>query len=85
VLEIRPPLDANKGTAIKLLLAQHGLGRGLFAGDDATDLDAFRGLDGLDCAVRIAISSPESPSELGAVADIVVASPAEFRELLKRL
>ena len=44
VLEIRPPVDADKGTAVRLLLdADAGSMRALYAGDDTTDLDAFRG------------------------------------------
>ena len=66
VLEIRPPIDGDKGTAVRQLLAEGGLRRALYAGDDTTDLDAFRGLDGLELAVRIAVVSDEAPDELGA-------------------
>ena len=85
VLEILPPLDANKGTAARRLLADRGLARALYAGDDTTDIDAFRALDGLEVAVRIAVSSDEGPAELRAAADIVVADPAELLSLLRRL
>jgi trehalose 6-phosphate phosphatase len=85
VLEVRPPVDADKGTAIRRLLRQRGLRRALYAGDDSTDLDAFRGLDGLDHAVRVAVVSDEGPSELGAAADIVVGGTAALAELLRRL
>jgi trehalose 6-phosphate phosphatase len=85
VLEIRPPVDADKGTAVRRLLAERHLRRALYAGDDTTDLDAFRGLDGLDLAVRVAIASAEGPDELGAAADLVVGSPQAFAELLRQL
>ena len=85
VLEIRPPVDAHKGTAVQALLDARGLQRALYAGDDATDLDAFHGLDGLELAIRVAISSAEGPSELAAAADLVLGSPAAFLELLKQL
>ncbi len=85
VLEIRPPLDANKGTAVRRLLAEHGLQRALYAGDDMTDLDAFRGLDGLELAIRVAISSAEAPTDLGAAADLVLGDPAALLELLRQL
>lgn len=85
VLEVRPPVDADKGTAVRALLAQHGLRRALYAGDDTTDLDAFRGLDGLELAVRVAISSAEVPSELGLAADLVLAGPESMLELLRQL
>jgi trehalose-phosphatase len=85
VLEIVPPLQADKGTAIRSLLARHGLRRALAAGDDTTDLDAFRALDGLEVAVRVAVASDEGPVELKDAADVVVGSPAEFLPLLRRL
>ena len=85
VLEVRPPIDADKGTAIRMLLEQSGLRRALYAGDDSTDLDAFRALDGLELAVRIAIASDEGPSELGGAADLVVGSPEALADLLARL
>lgn len=85
VLEIRPPLDADKGTAVRRLLASAGLRRALYAGDDSTDLDAFRGLDGLELAVRVAVVSDEGPTELGLAADLVVGGTGELLELLRRL
>jgi trehalose 6-phosphate phosphatase len=85
VLEIRPPLEADKGTAVGRLLDERGLRRALYAGDDTTDLDAFRGLDGLDYAVRIAVASAEGPPELRARADLVVQSPARLLDLLRLL
>jgi trehalose 6-phosphate phosphatase len=85
VLEVRPPVAADKGTAVRALLEQRRLRRGLYAGDDTTDLDAFRGLDGLDVSVRIAVASAEGPPELREAADIVVESPAELVEVLRRL
>jgi trehalose-6-phosphatase len=59
--------------------------RALYAGDDATDLDAFRGLDGLELAVRIAVVSDEGPNELGTAADILVGGPEALTDLLRRL
>jgi trehalose 6-phosphate phosphatase len=85
VLEVRPPVAADKGTAVRALLAERGLRRALYAGDDTTDLDAFRGLDGLELGVRVAVVSPEAPRGLAEAADVVVASPAELLELLRTL
>lgn len=85
VLELRPPIDANKGTAVRRLLGERGLRRALYAGDDTTDLDAFAALDGLDVAVRVAIASDEGPAELRGAADVGVDGPADFRGLLGRL
>jgi trehalose 6-phosphate phosphatase len=85
VLELRPPVEADKGTAVRTLLAEHGLRRALYAGDDTTDLDAFRGLDGCEVAVRVAIASTESPPALREAADVVVGSPEELLGLLRLL
>jgi trehalose 6-phosphate phosphatase len=85
VLEIRPPIDGDKGTAVGWLLADRGLRRALYAGDDTTDLDAFRGLDGLELAVRIAVGSDEAPDALGPAADLVVDGPEGLAAVLARL
>jgi trehalose 6-phosphate phosphatase len=85
VLEVLPPLAANKGTAVQRLLEQHGLGRALYAGDDTTDLDAFDALDGLELAIRIAVASAEGPEQLRQRADVVVAGPRELAALLGQL
>lgn len=85
ILEILPPVDADKGTAVRRLLSEHGLRRALAAGDDTTDLDAFAALDGLEVAVRVAVTSAEAPPALLEAADVVVVSPAEFLTLLQKL
>ncbi len=85
VLELLPPVDADKGTAVQALLEQSGASRALYAGDDTTDLDAFRALDGLELAVRVAVTSDEGPPALREAADIVVENPVEFVELLNAL
>jgi trehalose 6-phosphate phosphatase len=85
VLEILPPVEANKGTAIRRLLAERRLERALYAGDDTTDLDAFRALESLELGVRVAVASPEGPRELAEAADIVVDGPPALLDLLRRL
>jgi trehalose 6-phosphate phosphatase len=85
VLEILPPAEADKSTAVRHLLARAGLTRALYAGDDRTDLDAFRALEGLEVGVRVAVASSEGPPELREAADIVVDGPAELLEVLRRL
>ena len=85
VLEVLPPLDVNKGTAVRQLLAERNLSRALYAGDDTTDLDGFRALDGLDLSVRIAVASEEGPAELREVADLTVTGSQELLAVLRRL
>ncbi len=85
VLEVLPPLDVHKGTAVRQLLAERNLRRALYAGDDTTDLDGFAALDGLDVSVRIAVGSEESPPELRDAADLTVRGPEDLVTLLRRL
>jgi trehalose 6-phosphate phosphatase len=85
VLEVLPPLDVNKGTAVRQLLAERSLGRALYVGDDTTDLDGFQALDGLDVAVRIAVVSDEGPAELQEAADLTIRGPEGLLTVLRRL
>jgi len=87
VLETRPPVDADKGTAVQSLLTGRALAAALYAGDDTTDLDAFRGLSeaGLELAVRVAVLSDESPPELREQADVTVSGPDGLLALLREL
>ena len=85
VLEILPPIEADKGTAVRQLLSERDLTRALYAGDDTTDLDGFAALDGLELGVRVAVASAEGPPELRERADVVVDDPRAFLELLRGL
>lgn len=91
VLELRPIVGVDKGTAVRRLLDRHDLKLALFAGDDRTDLDAFRALrelhdaGRLDRVVCIGIASDEAPPELSGEADAVLAGPGELREMLTAL
>jgi trehalose 6-phosphate phosphatase len=85
VLEVLPPVGANKGTAVRHLLEGAGLNRALVAGDDTTDIDAFRAVDEFECAVRVAVMSPESPSLLREYAELCVEGTEEFLQILRRL
>jgi trehalose 6-phosphate phosphatase len=85
VLEVLPPVGSNKGTAVRHLLAGAGLSRALVAGDDTTDLDAFRAVDDLEHKVRVAVLSAESPRLLAEHAEVVLESTDAFLELLRSL
>ena len=85
VLEVLPPVGSNKGTAVRSLLDGAGLERALVAGDDTTDLDAFRAVEELEHKVRIAVLAPESPRLLAEHAEIVVGGTEEFLAILRRL
>jgi trehalose-phosphatase len=85
ILEVLPPVGSHKGTAVRRLLEERGLHRALAAGDDTTDIDSFAALEGLDVAVRVAVSSAEAPTALLEAADLVVGSTDEFLGLLRKL
>lgn len=78
VLEIRPPVPIDKGQAVRTLVEEAAVDAALFAGDDATDLDAFDALDGLvaagtlTTAVRVGVRSAEGPREIVERCDIAV-------------
>ncbi|MES1246635.1 MAG: trehalose-phosphatase [Actinomycetota bacterium] len=86
VLEVLPPVGSNKGTAVRSLLAGAGLSRALVAGDDTTDLDAFRAVEELEHRVRVAVLAPESPELLAEHAELVVGDTQVFLDdVLRRL
>jgi trehalose 6-phosphate phosphatase len=85
VLEVLPPVGSNKGTAVRHLLDGAGLSRALVAGDDVTDLDAFRAVEDLEHKIRVAVLADESPSLLADHSELVLTSTGEFLELLRRL
>jgi trehalose 6-phosphate phosphatase len=85
VLEVLPPVGSNKGTAVRQLLAGAGYTRALVAGDDTTDLDAFRAVEELEHKVRVAVLAEESPPLLAEHAELVLSGTGEFLELLRQL
>lgn len=85
VLELVPPLEADKGTAVRRLLADRDLEHALYAGDDTTDLDAFAEIAQLPLGVRVAVASAEAPAGLLEQADVVLAAQDEVISLLRQL
>ncbi len=91
VLEVRPPVRIDKGAGIQRLLAEEDIGLALYAGDDVTDLDAFRMLrtlvsEGeLEHALLVGVDSEDGPQEISAQADIVVDGTGGVRDLLAML
>ena len=91
VLEIRPAVELNKGTALAELLEERGIACGLYGGDDRTDVDAFRKLRAmtrtgdLKAAVCVGVASAEGPPEVSEEADVVVDGPPGFVAALRLL
>ena len=90
VLEIRPPVAADKGTAVASALDGKPLAHALYAGDDTTDLDAFRKLRDLEGAGRlealcIGVRSAEGPKAIEREADLIVDGPEGITRMLEAL
>ena len=92
VLELRPVSGVDKGTAVHALLAERApLAAALYAGDDRTDLDAFRAVRALEesgrvgVAVCVGIASDEGPRQIREEADLVLAGPEAIGGLLAEL
>jgi trehalose 6-phosphate phosphatase len=91
VVEARPPIRADKGTAVRTLIEEYSPERAMFLGDDTTDLDAFRELvklreEGeLQEILRIGVASDEGPPEIETEADIVVDGVEGVTALLRQL
>lgn len=91
VLELRPPGGGGKDAAVAALLAADGVTAAAYAGDDRTDLDAFRRLrelqaEGeLETAACVGVLSAEGPAEIGEEADLTVEGPEGWLALLEAL
>jgi trehalose 6-phosphate phosphatase len=91
VLELRPPGGGGKDAAVAALLAGERLDRAAYAGDDRTDLDAFRRLrelreEGeLAATACVGVVSPEAPPELAEESDLTVAGPDGWLAILEWL
>jgi trehalose 6-phosphate phosphatase len=91
VLEIRPLGGGGKDAAVSALLAADGVDVAAYAGDDRTDLDAFRRLrdlsDGgeLETAICIGVLSPEGPPEISEESDFQVEGPEGWIAILEEL
>jgi trehalose 6-phosphate phosphatase len=91
VLELRPVGGGGKDGAVASLLAEDGVDRATYAGDDRTDLDAFRRLRELEeegrlgPAVCVGVLSAEAPAELAEESDVTVAGLDGWLEILEWL
>lgn len=90
VWELRPPLAANKGTAVRWVVGTYQLNGAIFCGDDRTDADAFRVLDVMRsrhdlAALNVGVAATETPREVLEGADVLVDGVPGMQRLLAML
>jgi trehalose 6-phosphate phosphatase len=91
VVELRPPLEVDKGVAIEGFIRARELRGAFYLGDDQTDIDAFQTLrrltsQGVCQGIAVAVRHSEAPTRLAAEADMTLpnaeATPSFLRWLL---
>ncbi len=90
VVELRPRLRVNKGTALVDLIREHNLRGVVFLGDDLTDVDAFRAVRELRDAgeidgLRVGVLAPETQPLVLAETDVTVRGVEACVELLQEI
>lgn len=91
VLEVRPPVAVDKGTAVRALLRDTEAVAAVYIGDDRTDADAWMALramrteGGLEVALGVAVASGEVPAAVREAADVEVAGPPGALQVLRRM
>ena len=86
-INVLPPVTVNKGTAVRSLVQSHKLGWALIAGDDVTDIDAFREARDLAASsdfrcTNVAVLGEDCPAGLLELADYTLASVGEMERFL---
>lgn len=86
-VELRPPVEVDKGTVISELSS--GLAAVAFAGDDIGDLPAFAALARMrssgTATLSVVSGGDETPAEVVAAADLTVPGPEGIVDVLRRL
>jgi trehalose 6-phosphate phosphatase len=87
VVEMRPKVVINKGTAIVELVRRHSLNGVVYFGDDITDVDAFVAMhelhdSGAVSALAVAVLSAETHPLVSSMADVTVPGVDACIELL---
>ncbi len=90
VVEIKPPVEINKGVSVGHLLDRLGARRAIYVGDDTTDIDALKELrkrrrrkDSI--MVGVGVISKEMPERLPKFCDLMVARVNGVEALLEIL
>ncbi|MEA1958387.1 MAG: trehalose-phosphatase [Chloroflexota bacterium] len=84
VVDLRPPIEAHKGTAVRDLIERHRLQGGIYIGDDITDVDAFREMHPPNF-ISIGVMGDETPDEVIENAGFIVNGVNDVARFLKWL
>ncbi len=87
-INLLPPVTVNKGTATLSLIQEYNLRRGIYLGDDITDIDAFRVIRAsypeMDFqGLAIAVTSEETPETLTEDADFTLKGVSDVERFLE--
>lgn len=90
IFELRPPIQMNKGTAFRQLVAENKLAAALYIGDDTTDVDALRMArqmrENRECyALAVGVQSPDMPEAVAANSDLLVSGVPDVESFLSWL
>jgi trehalose 6-phosphate phosphatase len=89
VIEVRPPLNLDKGTIVERLVEERDLHGVVFLGDDLTDVDGMRALKRLRtedlASLAIGVAGEEAPPGLVDESDILLPDPQAVATFLARL
>lgn len=89
-INLLPPVEVNKGTAVLELIKEYDLRGGIYLGDDITDISAFRAIrtacHGQDFqGLAIVVGNEEVPPEAVAEADFTLNGVADVEHFLEWL
>ena len=77
IFELRPPIEVNKGTALRALVEEFSLTAAVYIGDDTTDADALRMArhlreTGVCQALALGVDSDDVPEAVADSSDLLV-------------
>lgn len=87
LVQVRPDYPLDKGTAVVMITRERGLRNVIYAGDDTTDVDAFRAIGeerrkGDLAGTLVGVRHPDAPTDLLEEADLVVEGVEGMQQLL---
>jgi trehalose 6-phosphate phosphatase len=90
VVEVRPPVDRDKGSSVMAIVDDFNLRGAIYVGDDTTDVDAFRALRTWrestgNRSLAIGVSGPETPVAVIDASDVTVEGVRGVKAVLDAL